>query len=102
LRSLPSGAVDTGLILCPPEVAATTLKYARPDVHIGSDERSSPTIEVFPGIFVRFLSFDVRNNSFSNITMVPNGGIIGRHRHRGSVIAITLVGSWPFGVRLGR
>ncbi len=78
------------------KVAAATLKYARPDIHIGADEQSSPTIEVFPGILVRFLSFDVRNNSFSNITMVPNGGVIGRHRHRGSVIAITLEGSWRY------
>ena len=96
LRSRRPDATDTSLILCPPEVAAATQKYARPDVHIGGDEQSSPKIEVFPGIFVRFLSFDVRNNAFSNITMVPNGGIIGRHRHRGSVIAITLEGSWRY------
>jgi 2,4'-dihydroxyacetophenone dioxygenase len=83
-------------ILCSPEVFATTLEFARPDVHIGPDESASPTIEVFPGIFALFLSFDVRNNSFSNVTMVPNGGIIGRHRHRGSVVGITLEGSWRY------
>jgi hypothetical protein len=27
---------------------------------------------------------------------VPKGGIIGRHRHRGSVIAMTLEGSWRY------
>ena len=93
VQAEPVLAVDCGGILCPAEVAATTLKFARPDIHIGADEASSPTIEVFPSIFVRFLNFDVRNNSFSNITMVPNGGIIGRHRHRGTVVAMTLEGS---------
>jgi hypothetical protein len=63
--------VDCGAILCPAEVAATTRTYARPDIHIGADEASSPRIEVFPCIFVRFLNFDVRNNSFSNITISP-------------------------------
>jgi 2,4'-dihydroxyacetophenone dioxygenase len=75
-------------ILCPQDVAATTLRYSRPDVHIASDERASAKIEVFPGIFVRFLSFDVRR--------VPDGGIIGRHRHRGSVVAITSEGTWRY------
>ena len=28
--------------------------------------------------------------------MVPNGGIIGRHRHRGTVVAMTLKGSWGY------
>jgi 2,4'-dihydroxyacetophenone dioxygenase len=83
-------------ILCPADVAAVTLKYSRPDIHIGDDDRASPKIEVFPDIFVRFLSFDVRSNSFSNITMVPKGGIIGRHRHRGSVVGVTLEGSWRY------
>lgn len=87
---------DTRSILSPPEVVATTLEFSRPDVHIGADEKASPTIEVFPGVFVRFLSFDVRNNSFSNITVVPGGGIIGRHRHRGPVVGVTLEGSWRY------
>ncbi len=95
-QAQPVLAADCGGILCPAEVAATTRTYARPDIHIGADEASSPRIEVFPGIFVRFLNFDVRNNSFSNITMVPNGGIIGRHRHRGSVVAMTLEGNWRY------
>jgi 2,4'-dihydroxyacetophenone dioxygenase len=93
---LVSPSRNISQILCPEDVAATTLKYSRPDVYIGSDERASPKIEVFPGIFVRFLSFDVGSNSFSNITMVPDGGVIGRHRHRGSVVAITLEGSWRY------
>jgi 2,4'-dihydroxyacetophenone dioxygenase len=93
---LDSPARNESRILCPQDVAATTLRYSRPDVHIASDDTASPKIEVFPGIFVRFLSFDVRSNSFSNITMVPDGGIIGRHRHRGSVVAITLEGTWRY------
>ncbi len=93
---LDSPARNESRILCPQDMAATTVRYSRPDVHIASDETASPKIEVFPGIFVRFLSFDVRSNSFSNITMVPDGGIIGRHRHRGSVVAITLEGTWRY------
>jgi 2,4'-dihydroxyacetophenone dioxygenase len=93
---LDAASNNVGQILCPDDVAAVTLKYSRPDIHIAADEVDSPKIEVFPDIFVRFLSFDVRNNSFSNITMVPNGGIIGRHRHRGSVVGVVLEGSWRY------
>ena len=91
-----AAAAETRLILCPPGVAQATKEFAIPDVHIGADEAASPTIEVFPDIYVRFLSFDVRSNAFSNITMVPKGGIIGRHRHRGSVIGVVLEGSWRY------
>jgi quercetin dioxygenase-like cupin family protein len=91
---LSGGAVDT--IMQQDTLAQTVASYARPDIHVGPEEAESPTIEYAPGIFVRYVSFDVRNNIFTHVTSAPNGGLIGRHRHRGSVDALTLEGSWRY------
>lgn len=65
-----------------PEIERITQAYGQPDVHIAPDGDDGLMMPIFPGVFVRHLSFDVRNNAFTNITSVPDGGMIGRHRHR--------------------
>ena len=47
VQAEPVLAVDCGGILCPAEVAATTLKFARPDIHIGADEASLQRLRSF-------------------------------------------------------
>lgn len=71
-------------------------EYGRPDVHIGAGEDESPYVPFVENVFIRHLSFDVRNSSFSNILWVKKNGILGRHRHRGPVWACTLEGSWRY------
>jgi quercetin dioxygenase-like cupin family protein len=76
--------------------------YSRPDVHLGSSEAESPWIPLSDssatenGAFLRMLSFDVRTNSFAVVLWVKGGGVIGRHRHRGTVDGYVLEGSWRY------
>ncbi len=48
------------------------------------------------GVFIRLLAFDVRNNLYANVLWVRQGGLLGRHRHRGRIFACTLEGSWRY------
>jgi len=70
--------------------------YGRPDVHIGASESESPWVPFANNVFIRHLAFDVRQSAFANILWVKGGGILGKHRHRGPVFAITLEGSWRY------
>jgi 2,4'-dihydroxyacetophenone dioxygenase len=71
-------------------------EYGRPDVQIGSSEEESPYVPFRPNVFIRHLAFDVRNNYYVNVLYVTQGGMLGRHRHRGAVTACTLEGSWRY------
>jgi len=71
-------------------------KYSRPDVFVAPGEQASPWIPFIENVFIRHLSFDVRNNSYVNILRVDSGGRLGRHRHRGPVSGLCLEGSWRY------
>jgi 2,4'-dihydroxyacetophenone dioxygenase len=72
-------------------------KYSMTDCHIGLDEKDSPWIPILEGVKIKHLAFDVRRGAFSNIVWVQNGGgIIGRHRHRGTVDGFCMEGSWKY------
>ena len=75
---------------------AVCREFGRPDVHIGAGENESPYVPFQPNVFIRHLAFDVRNNYYVNILWVKQGGMLGRHRHRGAVSACTLEGSWRY------
>jgi quercetin dioxygenase-like cupin family protein len=75
---------------------AVVREYGRPDVHIGAGENESPYVPFVPNVFIRHLAFDVRNNYYVNILWCKKGGKLGRHRHRGTVSACTLEGSWRY------
>lgn len=78
-------------------VALVVDKQGMPDCHIGMDEKDSPWIPVLPGVKIKHLAFDVRRGAFANVVWVQNGGgIIGRHRHRGTVDGLCLEGSWGY------
>ena len=70
--------------------------YGRPDCHIGAGEDESPWVPFFENVFIRHLAFDVRAGAFANILWVKKNGVLGRHRHRGPVMACTLEGSWRY------
>jgi 2,4'-dihydroxyacetophenone dioxygenase len=75
---------------------AVTREYGRPDIHIGAGEDESPYVPFVENVFIRHLAFDVRTNSYANILWVTKGGMLGRHRHRGPILACTLEGSWRY------
>jgi hypothetical protein len=78
-------------------VDAVVRDYAFPDVHIGGSEEESPWVP-FKGntTFIRHLAFDVRSNLYANVLWVKEGGMLGRHRHRGRVFGYTIEGSWRY------
>ena len=71
-------------------------EYGRPDCHIGAGEDESPWVPFVENVFIRHLAFDVRASAFANILWVKKNGVLGRHRHRGPVMACTLEGSWRY------
>ena len=76
---------------------AVVRDYAFPDIHIGASEEESPWVP-FKGntTFIRHLSFDVRSNMYANVLWVKQGGMLGRHKHRGRVFGYTVEGSWRY------
>lgn len=84
-------AIETGSSL-----DAITRDYARPDVHLGAGEEESPWVPFRENVYIRHLAFDVRTNSYANLLWVKKGGMLGRHRHRGPVLACVLEGSWRY------
>lgn len=75
---------------------AVTREYGRPDIHIGASEDESPYVPFTENVYIRHLAFDVRTNSFANILWLKKGGMVGRHRHRGPILACTMEGSWRY------
>lgn len=80
----------------PSSLDAIVREYAFPDVHIGGSEEESPWVPFKGSSFIRHLGFDVRHNVYSNVLWVKEGGMLGRHRHRGRVFGYTLEGSWRY------
>jgi 2,4'-dihydroxyacetophenone dioxygenase len=75
---------------------AVVRDYAFPDVHIGSEESESPWVPFKGNSAIRHLAFDVRTNMYANVLWVKQGGMLGRHRHRGRVFGYTVEGSWRY------
>lgn len=75
---------------------AVVREYSFPDVHIGASEEDSPWVPFKPNTYIRHLAFDVRHNMYANVLWVKQGGMLGRHRHRGRVFGYTLEGSWRY------
>jgi quercetin dioxygenase-like cupin family protein len=71
-------------------------QYRGEPVHVPASEAASPWIPFVPGVFQRHMAFDVRNNLTAGLLWVQNGGVVGRHRHRGRVSGYTLEGSWRY------
>ena len=78
-------------------VDVTRDKYAVEEGYIDSSEKTSPWIPFLTdNVFVRYLSFDIRNNSTVVLLRIDGPGGLGVHRHRGPVQAMTLEGSWRY------
>jgi hypothetical protein len=69
-------------------------KYALEEGYINDD--STPWVPFVPNVFIKHLTFDVRTSSAANVLWVQEGGVLGRHRHRGPVSGYVLEGSWRY------
>jgi 2,4'-dihydroxyacetophenone dioxygenase len=76
-----------------PEAYADVIKqHGIPGTFVGSSERESPWVPFGPQTAIRHLLFDARHNIFSNILWMKSGGVIGTHKHRGTVVMVCLEG----------
>ena len=77
-----------------PEAYADVVKqHGIPGTFVGSSEQESPWVPFGPNAAIRHLLFDARHNIFSNILWIRSAGVIGTHKHRGTVVMICLEGS---------
>ncbi|HEY4037724.1 MAG TPA: 2,4'-dihydroxyacetophenone dioxygenase family protein [Burkholderiaceae bacterium] len=77
-----------------PELYSEVIKrHGVPGTHIGPTEGDSPWVPFGANAAIRHLAFDVRRNIYSNILWIKSGGVIGTHKHRGTVVMICLEGS---------
>ncbi len=60
---------------------------------VGPTEQESPWIPFGENAALRHLAFEVRHTIFSNILWIKSPGVIGTHKHRGTVVMICLEGS---------
>src|SRR5438270_12365 len=77
-----------------PELQREVIKrYAVPGTFVGASEKESPWVPLRTNAAIRHLAFDVRHNIFSNILWIKSKGVVGTHKHRGTVVMICLEGS---------
>jgi len=68
-------------------------RHALVEGYFDASEETSPWIPFLPNIWLRHLSFDIRNNVSVHIMRATAGGCLGRHRHRAQVTGYVLKGS---------
>jgi 2,4'-dihydroxyacetophenone dioxygenase len=68
-------------------------RHGLPGTFVGYTEKESPWIPFGDNAAIRHLAFDPRHNIFSNILWVKSQGVIGTHKHRGTVVMVCLEGS---------
>jgi 2,4'-dihydroxyacetophenone dioxygenase len=77
-----------------PEMYADVIqRYGMPGAFVGPSEQESPWVPWGPGAAIRHLHFDPVHNVFSNILWIKSAGVIGTHKHRGTVVMVCLEGS---------
>lgn len=77
-----------------PEVHADVIKrLGIPGTFVGSGETESPWVPFGDNAAIRHLHFDVRHNVYSNVLWIKSPGVIGTHKHRGTVVMLCLEGS---------
>ena len=77
-----------------PEMYRDVIKrHGVPGTFVSSSERDSPWVPFGPNAAIRHLLFDTRHNIFSNILWIKSAGVIGTHKHRGTVVMMCLEGS---------
>jgi len=77
-----------------PETYADVIKrHGVAGAFVGPSERESPWVPFGSNAAIRHLHFDTGHNIFSNILWIKSPGVIGTHKHRGTVVMVCLEGS---------
>ena len=77
-----------------PEAYADVIRrHGIPGTFVGASEEASPWVPYGANAAIRHLLFDTRHNIFSNILWIKSAGVIGTHKHRGTVVMVSLEGS---------
>jgi hypothetical protein len=79
--------------LAPHPYADVIARHGVQGKFVSSDEKESPWVPFGSNAAIRHLAFDVRRNTYSNILWIKSGGVVGTHRHRGTVVMVCLEGS---------
>src|SRR5512142_2473702 len=64
-----------------------------PGTFVGVEPNESPWVPFGENAALRHLAFDVRHNIFSNVLWIKKPGVIGTHKHRGTVVMMCMEGS---------
>ena len=73
--------------------AAMISRFGIEGGHLGPSEAESPWIPYGENAAIRHMAFDVRGNWYGNILWIKKPGMIGTHKHRGTVLMLCLEGS---------
>ena len=65
-------------------------RHAVPGTFVGPSEKESPWVPFGANAAIRHFAFDVRHNIFSNILWIKSKGVVGTHKHRGTVVMVCL------------
>jgi len=77
-----------------PELYADVIKrHGVQGTYVGTLEKESPWVPFGENAALRHLHFNVRRNTFSNVLWIKKAGVIGTHKHRGTVVMFCLEGS---------
>jgi 2,4'-dihydroxyacetophenone dioxygenase len=68
-------------------------RHGLPGTFVGPSMEESPWVPFGDKAAIRHLAFDPRNNTFGNILWIKKAGVIGTHKHRGTVVMVCLEGS---------
>ena len=68
-------------------------RHGIPGTFVGPSMEESPWVPFGDKAAIRHLLFDPRNNTFGNILWIKQAGVIGTHKHRGTVVMVCLEGS---------
>ena len=68
-------------------------RYGIEGRYVGASEQESPWVPFGEKAAIRHLAFDVRHNTYSNVLWIKGSGVVGTHKHRGTVVMVCLEGS---------
>ena len=68
-------------------------RHGIPGTFVGPSMAESPWIPFGDKAAIRHLAFDPRHNTFGNILWIKKAGVVGTHKHRGTVVMVCLEGS---------
>ncbi|MBL8552440.1 MAG: 2,4'-dihydroxyacetophenone dioxygenase family protein [Hyphomonadaceae bacterium] len=81
------------IVNVPEPYAPVIMKHGVAGKFVGPTEKESPWVPFGPNAAIRHLHFDTRSNTFSNVLWIKEKGVIGTHKHRGTVVMVCLEGS---------